>query len=68
MNISLKLHHLVGYYITHQVGGFHAEARCTCGNKLEGIGNTENLAKISLQKQYADHLDLALDSFKIKGG
>lgn len=61
------IHFLAGHYITHQSGGFYAEARCTCGKKIEGVGSTENLAKISLQRQYAEHVDLAPDSFKIGG-
>jgi hypothetical protein len=35
-------HFLIGYYITHQPDGVHIEAHCTCGEKLEGVGQNEN--------------------------
>ena len=34
-------HYLIGHYTTHQTDGVHIEAHCTCGMKLEGIGQNE---------------------------
>jgi hypothetical protein len=41
-------HYLVGSYTTHQPNGVHIEARCTCGMKLEGVGQNENEAMSAL--------------------
>jgi hypothetical protein len=35
-------HYLVGRYTTRQPDGVHIEARCTCGEKLEGVGQNES--------------------------
>jgi hypothetical protein len=37
-------HYLVGYYNIYQPDGVHIEARCTCGEKLEGVGQDESAA------------------------
>jgi hypothetical protein len=37
-------HYLVGYYTTHQPDGEHIEAHCTCGERLEGVGQNESAA------------------------
>jgi hypothetical protein len=37
-------HFQVGHYTTHQPDGVHIEARCTCGEKLEGVGQNESAA------------------------
>jgi hypothetical protein len=40
-------HSLVGHYTTHQSDGVHIEAHCTCGEKLEGIGQNESVVMSS---------------------
>jgi hypothetical protein len=37
-------HYLFGYYATHQPDGVHLSTHCTCGMKLEGIGENESAA------------------------
>jgi hypothetical protein len=37
-------HYLAGYYATHQPDGVHLSTHCTCGMKLEGIGENESAA------------------------
>ena len=41
MSEVILSHYLIGYYTTHQPDGTHIEARCTCGEKLEGVGHRE---------------------------
>ena len=48
-------HYLVGRYITHQKDGVHIEARCTCGVKLESVGNDENIAVEALWAVFRKH-------------
>jgi hypothetical protein len=48
-------HYLVGYYTTHQLDGVHIEARCTCGVKLEGVGQDESAAMSTLWKVFREH-------------
>jgi hypothetical protein len=47
-NGSIYSHYLVGYYTTHPPDGVHIEAHCTCGEKLEGIGQNESAAMSAL--------------------
>ena len=47
-NYNSSSHYLVGYYTTHQPDGVHIEARCTCGEKLEGVGENESAAMSAL--------------------
>jgi hypothetical protein len=44
MFIDTLSHYLVGYNTTHQPDGVHIEAHCTCGEKLEGVGQNESAA------------------------
>jgi hypothetical protein len=44
MNKSTNLHYLVGHYTTHQPDGVHLSSHCTCGEKLEGVGQDESAA------------------------
>jgi hypothetical protein len=48
-------HYLVGRYITHQPDGVHIEARCSCGVKLEGVGNDESIATEALWVVFVEH-------------
>jgi len=41
-------HYLVGHFTTHQPDGVHVEAHCTCGEKLEGVGENESAAMSAL--------------------
>lgn len=38
-------HYMVSYFSTHQPDGVHLSARCTYGEKLEGIRQDEGVAK-----------------------
>jgi hypothetical protein len=44
MNNNSHSHYLVACYTTHQPDGVHIEAHCTCGEKLEGVGENEGAA------------------------
>jgi hypothetical protein len=44
MFIDTLSHYLVGHYTAYQPDGVHIEARCTCGEKLEGVGHDESSA------------------------
>jgi hypothetical protein len=47
--------YLVGYYTTHQLDGVHIEAHCTCGEKLEGVGQNEIAAMSALWTKFLKH-------------
>jgi hypothetical protein len=44
MSEVILSHYLVSYYTTHQPDGVHLSAHCTCGEKLEGIGQNDETA------------------------
>ena len=48
LNDNSYSHYLIGHYITHQPDGVHIEAHCTCGEKLEGVGQGESEAMSAL--------------------
>jgi len=48
-------HYLVGYYTTHQPDGVHIEAHCTCGEKLEEVGQNESAAMSALWTKFLMH-------------
>jgi hypothetical protein len=54
-NSSLYSHYLVGYYSTQQPDGVHIEAHCTCGEKLEGVGQNESAAMSALWTLFKEH-------------
>ncbi len=62
-NEQKTAHYLVGHYTTHRVDGVHIEARCTCGKKLEGIGDNEGAAMDSLWAEFSKHSRGVCDDF-----
>ena len=44
MSEVILFHFLVGHYTTHQPDNVHLEAHCSCGEKLEGVGQNESAA------------------------
>ena len=48
-------HYQAGYYTTHQPDGVHMEARCTCGEKLEGVRQNEEEAMSTLRIIFLKH-------------
>jgi hypothetical protein len=55
INENLSSHNLVGYYTTHQPDGVHIEAHCTCGVKLEGVGENDSAAMSALWSKFLQH-------------
>jgi hypothetical protein len=55
INHNSYSHYLVGYYTTHQLDGVHIEARCTCREKLKGVGHDESAAISALWKAFREH-------------
>ena len=55
INHNSYSHYLVGYYTTHQLDGVHIEAHCTCGVKLEGVGQNESEAVGTLWTVFREH-------------
>jgi hypothetical protein len=45
---AILSYYLVGYYTTHRPNGVHIEVHCTCGEKLEGVGQNEGAAMSTL--------------------
>jgi len=43
------------HYTTHQTDGVHIEAHCTCGEKLEGVGQNESAAMSALWAIFTNH-------------
>jgi hypothetical protein len=55
MSEVILSHYLVGYYTTHQPDRVHIEAHCTCGEKLEGVGQNESEAMSALWTMFREH-------------
>jgi len=48
-----------GYRTTNQSDGVHIEARCTCGEKLEGVGKNESAAMSALLEVFSRYAGIS---------